>query len=141
MFLPLIAQTKQRTLMVAVLSTNSRGPTCAKPAEKLPEHSAVEGGKEATMRAFTIDADDNITALSSTEELRELKEGLVEIWNGLAGVQPVQKFTGRKTAVTRIWKASHGLGQGYVKQSATARPQPKAKKACGKPQQTGYSNQ
>ena len=101
------------------------------------------------MRAFTIDTDDNITAFVSTEELGELKEGtqsfaneedlarlaagwpgsrLVEIWNGLAGVQPVQKFTSRKTAVTRIWKAIQGLGQGDVKQSATAR-QRKAKKA------------
>ena len=103
------------------------------------------------MRTFTIDTDDNITAYGSTEELGELKEGtqtfaseeelarlaagwpgsrLVEIWNGLAGVQPVQKFTSRKTAVTRIWKAIQGLGQG-VKQSATAGPQrPRAKKAA-----------
>jgi uncharacterized protein DUF3489 len=118
---------------------------------KMPEPRTVEGGQEDTMRAFTIDSDDNITAFVSTEELGELKEGtqsfaneedlarlaagwpgsrLVEIWNGLAGVQPVQKFTSRKTAVTRIWKAIQGLGQGGVKQSATARPQPKAKKAA-----------
>ena len=116
---------------------------------KMPEYRAVEGGQEDTMRAFTIDTDDNITAFVSTEELGELKEGtqrfaneedlerlaagwpgsrLVEIWNGLAGVRPVEKFTSRKTAVTRIWKAIQGLGRGDVKQSATAR-QPKAKKA------------
>jgi len=115
----------------------------------MPEPRTVEGGQEDTMRAFTIDSDDNITAFVSTEELGELKEGtqsfaneddlarlaagwrgsrLVEIWNGLAGVQPIQKFTSRKTAVTRIWKAIQGLGRGDVKQSATAR-QPKAKKA------------
>ena len=115
----------------------------------MPEPRTVEGGQEDTMRAFTIDSDDNITAFVSTEELGELKEGtqsfaneedlarlaagwpgsrLVEIWNGLAGVQPVQKFTSRKTAVTRIWKAIQGLGPGDVKQSATTR-QRKAKKA------------
>ena len=115
----------------------------------MPEPRTVEGGQEDTMRAFTIDSDDNITAFVSTEELGELKEGtqsfaneedlarlaagwpgsrLVEIWNGLAGVRPVQKFTSRKTAVTRIWKAVQGLGQGGVKQSPTPRPQPKAKK-------------
>jgi hypothetical protein len=112
----------------------------------MPESRAVEGGKEATMKAFTIDSDDNITAYGSTEELGELKEGtqnfaneeelarlaaswpgsrLVEIWNGLAGVQPVQKFTSRKVAVTRIWRAIQSLGQSGIKQSATAR----AKKA------------
>jgi hypothetical protein len=117
----------------------------------MPERRAVEGGKEATMRAFTIDTDDNITAYGSTEELGELKEGmqsftneedlarlaadwpgsrLVEIWNGLAGVQPVHKFTSRKTAVTRIWRAIQGLGQNDAEQSATAGEQrPRAKKA------------
>lgn len=116
---------------------------------KMPEYRADERGKEATMRTFTIDADDNITVFASTEELGELKEGtqsfaneedlarlaegwpgsrLVEIWNGLAGVQPVQKFTSRKTAITRIWKAIQGLGPGGGKQSVTARAQFKAKK-------------
>jgi hypothetical protein len=105
--------------------------------------------------AYTIDTDDNITAFVSTEELGELKEGtqsfaneedlarlaagwpgsrLVEIWNGLPGVQPVQKFTSRKTAVTRIWKAIQGLGPHGAKQAATADPQPKAKKASVTPE-------
>jgi Protein of unknown function (DUF3489) len=30
---------------------------------------------------------------------------LVEIWNGLPGVEPVARFTDRKTAVRRIWRA------------------------------------
>ena len=102
------------------------------------------------MRTFTIDTDDNITMFDSPEELGDLKEGtqsfanqeewarlaagwpgsrLVEIWNGLAGVQPVQKFTSRKTAVTRIWKAIQGLGLRGAIQPPKARPQPKGKKA------------
>jgi hypothetical protein len=118
----------------------------------MPERRAVEGGKEATMSTFTIDTDDNITAYGSTEELGELKEGtqsfaneeelarlaadwpgsrLVEIWNGLAGVQPVHKFTSHKTGVTRIWKAIQGVGQGGFTQSAAAHTQkPKVKKAA-----------
>ena len=30
---------------------------------------------------------------------------LVEIWNRLPGVEPVARFTDRKTAVARIWRA------------------------------------
>jgi hypothetical protein len=36
---------------------------------------------------------------------------LVEIWNGIPGVVPVNKFKDRHTAVSRIWKAIQGLGQ------------------------------
>ena len=34
---------------------------------------------------------------------------LVEIYNGLPGVSPVKKFTDRKTAASRIWKAIQSL--------------------------------
>src|SRR5205823_1254267 len=33
----------------------------------------------------------------------------VEIWNSLTGVVAVKRFTDRKTAVTRIWKAIQSL--------------------------------
>ena len=77
------------------------------------------------MTAFTIDSENNITAfgslkeversadgtetLSSPEELTTLAEKwpgsrLVEIWNSLPGVEPVERFTSRRVAVTRIWK-------------------------------------
>jgi hypothetical protein len=39
---------------------------------------------------------------------------LVEIWNSLAGVKPVKRFTDRKTAVNRIWKAIQRLGPAGV---------------------------
>src|SRR4051812_47272753 len=35
---------------------------------------------------------------------------LVEIWNRLPGVNPVTRFTDRKTAVRRIWKALQERG-------------------------------
>jgi hypothetical protein len=43
---------------------------------------------------------------------------LVEIYNSLPGVSPVKKFTDRKTAASRIWKAIQGL-----RQSLPAEPQ------------------
>src|SRR5216683_6218844 len=75
---------------------------------------------------FTIDVANNITVLDSAEKIEERREGtetfsssqeldalagkwpgsrLVEIWNGLPGVEPVQRFTSRQVAAARIWKA------------------------------------
>jgi hypothetical protein len=78
------------------------------------------------MRTFTIDNQDNITAFASASdagadprfstpaELLKLASSwptsrLVEIWNCLTGVAPVRRFTDRKTAVSRIWKAIQRL--------------------------------
>jgi hypothetical protein len=85
------------------------------------------------MPTFTIDADNNITAFlraaqvpvgqdrfASQEALAKLAaqwpaEQLVAIWNSFAGgtpfddLKPVKKFTDRKTALERIWKAIQRL--------------------------------
>ena len=83
------------------------------------------------MRTFTIDSENNITVFASTKEaktsnqtgaviftsqaeLAQLADGwpggrLVEIWNSLPGATPVKKFTDRKTAIARIWKAIQSL--------------------------------
>ncbi len=83
------------------------------------------------MKAFTINAENNITAFSSkAEAAHEAREGvavfcsegeldqlaatwpgsrLVEIWNTLPGVSPVKKFTDRKTAAARIWRSIQTL--------------------------------
>ncbi len=37
---------------------------------------------------------------------------LVEVWNGIPGLTPVKKFTDRKSAVGRIWKAIQSLDGG-----------------------------
>ena len=79
---------------------------------------------------FTIDVDNNITVLDSPQKLEERREGtetfsnsqelaalagkwpgsrLVEIWNSLPGVEPVDRFTSRQVAAARIWKAIHPL--------------------------------
>jgi hypothetical protein len=85
------------------------------------------------MATFTVDSDNNITAcagvpaaaenlqaFSSAEQLAKLTaewpvSRLVETWNSFAGVapfddlKPVKKFTDRKAAVARIWKAIQRL--------------------------------
>ena len=79
---------------------------------------------------FTIDVDNNITVLDSTEKIEERQEGtetfsssqeldalagkwpgsrLVEIWNSLPGVEQVERFTSRQVAAARIWKAVQQL--------------------------------
>ena len=81
------------------------------------------------MTTFAIDTDNTITAyaagdavpgehapFSTEKELAKLaanwpSDRLIEVWNSFAGVppfgdlKPVKKFTDRKTAVARIWKA------------------------------------
>ena len=93
------------------------------------------------MPAFTIDNENNITAFTATEpvpeghqrfttekELSKLSAGwpiarFVEVWNSFAGVppfgdlKPVKKFTDRKTAVSRIWKAIQTLGDELLRAS------------------------
>jgi hypothetical protein len=82
------------------------------------------------MPTFTIDPENNITVFGSSEDIEGNGEGtetfssaeelaslatkwpgarLVEIWNSLPGVEPVERFTSRQVAVTRIWKAIQHL--------------------------------
>src|ERR1700687_4372480 len=88
----------------------------------------ANGGKEKTMATFTIDIENNITGYAPGEAVpdgnteRFTTEGelaqlaaqwpaarLVEVWNSIPGLAPVRKFTSRKTAVARIWKAATSL--------------------------------
>ena len=87
------------------------------------------------MPLFTLDKDNVVTACAATDQVpvgenihsftsqKELErlsqhwltDRLVDIWNGFAGevpfddLKPVRKFTDRKTAVARIWKALQRL--------------------------------
>ena len=90
------------------------------------------------MKHFAIDAENNITVQASRKAARETDAGvfateeqfadligpdnkrLLEIWNSLPGVKPVAKFTSRKTATERIWKALQSLGEA----TAAATPEP-----------------
>jgi Protein of unknown function (DUF3489) len=85
------------------------------------------------MKSFSIGRDNNITAFTNRKdaqsangdtfrtdtELRALAVAwpatrLVEIWNSIPGFVPVRKFTNRKTAVLRIWKAIQSLDGGVA---------------------------
>src|SRR5438445_7456531 len=104
------------------------------------------------MMTFRIDRENNITAFASGEQIDEsagetetfrsrqelaaLAEKwpatrLVEIWNGLPGVQPVERLTSRQVAVTRVWKAIQGLepGDGAQAPRAAAKKPAARKKA------------
>jgi len=82
--------------------------------------------KGTCMHTFTIDAENNTTVFASSQEIegrggeietfRSQQElaalatqwpgaRLVEIWNSLPGVVPVERFTSRPVAAARIWKA------------------------------------
>ena len=98
------------------------------------------------MTTFNIDTDKNITAFaelpadanaaqhfSSEKELAKLTRDwpisrLVETWNSFAGVapfddlKPVKKFTDRKAAVSRIWKAAQRLVPPVAQTSAPVAP-------------------
>jgi hypothetical protein len=95
---------------------------------------------------FSIDADDTITAFTAAEQVPEghdrfasekefakLSTGwpitrFIEVWNGFAGVvpfsdlRPVKKFTDRKTAVARIWRAIQALTPTAAPQAAPVAP-------------------
>ena len=98
------------------------------------------------MTTFTLDTDNNITAHDATpaaqdnvvafateKELTKLSAEwpitrFVEVWNAFAGappfgdLKPVKKFTDRKTAVTRIWKALQALTPTPATQAAPTAP-------------------
>lgn len=95
------------------------------------------------MTHFTIDSDNNITAhtaaptaaqgvetFTTAKELAALTANwpaarLVELWNSFAGVapfddlKPVKKFTDRKKAVARLWKAAERLAPDVAPQAPT----------------------
>src|SRR5260370_11273141 len=91
------------------------------------------------MKTYTIDAENSITAFgtkqeagegesfSSQQELASLVadwpvDRLIEVWNGIPGLTPVKKFTDRKSAVSRIWKAIQSLDGGSSTEGTSAAP-------------------
>jgi hypothetical protein len=112
------------------------------------------------MTTFAIDTDNSITAFAALEdalnhnigtteetfstekELAKLSAAwpiarFAEVWNGFAGVvpfdslKPIKKFTDRKTAIARIWKAIQILTPAPAQHPvATAPKKAKATKAA-----------
>ena len=100
------------------------------------------------MATFNIDAENSITALGSQQadfvgeifasqkELADLAakwpaNRLIEVWNGIPGLTPVKKFTDRKSAVARIWKAIQSLDGGGATEAATTAPKHASKTKAG----------
>ena len=97
------------------------------------------------MTSFTIDADDHIAIatgalkpqganhFTSRDELAHLTtqwpaSRLVRLWNGLPGVTPVQRFTDRRTALDRIWKAlANGSARSTARSKASRKSRPRSK--------------
>ena len=109
------------------------------------------------MSSFTIDPDNNITALvevpadadrsttfSTEKELAKLVgewpiSRLIDAWNSFAGVapfqelKPIKKFTDRKSAVARIWAAIQRLSPNVAQPARDVAPaKGKGKKAAAK---------
>jgi Protein of unknown function (DUF3489) len=98
------------------------------------------------MTTFTLDTDNNITAFAAAEQVSEGHDRFAtekeftklsadwpiarfhEVWNAFAGappfgdLKPVKKFTDRKTAVARIWKAIQALTPTPAPQAAPVVP-------------------
>jgi hypothetical protein len=55
---------------------------------------------------------------------------MIEVWNGIPGLTPVKKFTDRKSAVARIWKAIQSLDGGAT-EAATGVPERANKPKAG----------
>jgi hypothetical protein len=47
---------------------------------------------------------------------------LVDVWNSLPGASPVKKFTGRRTAISRIWRAIQRLEATVSRAETTQEP-------------------
>jgi Protein of unknown function (DUF3489) len=107
--------------------------------------SSRQTSERDIMTTYTIDAENDIILFASMkeagsggkgvelfaseEELAALSENwpgarLVEIWNSLPGVEAVERFTSRKVAVARIWKAIQHLeaaGGGHRRTAAASK--------------------
>jgi hypothetical protein len=109
------------------------------------------------MTTFIINAENSITAITQQEAAAGIPDGampftsdkellrlaadwpaerMVEIWNGIPGVQAVTRFTSRKAGAGRIWKAIQGLAAAAETEPAAEPAKParsKRTKAAAKP--------
>jgi Protein of unknown function (DUF3489) len=73
-------------------------------------HLTTEGHIRTSNEPGPADSDADAGSFASERELQELASAwpmkrLVEIWSRLPGVEPVTRFTDRRTAIARIWRA------------------------------------
>src|ERR1700724_1969942 len=113
--------------------------------------SPQTAARRKTMATFTIDSENNITGYAPGEaipdnnterfttesELAHLAAQwpaarLIEVWNSIPGLAPVRKFTSRKTAVARIWKAAQSLVSGQNAPDVRTKPAKSKKRPTAK---------
>jgi len=105
------------------------------------------------MTIFTIDSENNIAAHGSQSEIT-VKEAaqfttekelwqlaaawagsrLVDIWNRIPGLTPVKRFTSRRLAIARIWRAVQSLASGEPSGEVASRRGQAARKPTRKQQ-------
>src|SRR3954465_4220359 len=61
----------------------------------------TDNGQRANAEKAVVTSREEWEAIAGTWPLKRL----VEIWNALPGVTPVEKFTSRQIALERIWRA------------------------------------
>ena len=101
---------------------------------------AIDAQNDIARHDSAAEIPEGFPAFATEAELATLAEGwpatrLIAIWNALPGVQPVRKFTNRKTAVRRIWSALHAGTPASApprKAQASSRSTPKPKRADAK---------
>src|SRR5438874_5152087 len=95
--------------------------------EAMPFHLAAEDHIRTSDEQRRTETDDGGSSFASEQELQELAgawpmKRLVEIWNRLPGVEPVTRFTDRKTAIGRIWREVQPRTQQPSKAARRASP-------------------
>ena len=102
---------------------------------------AIDAQNDIARHDSAAEIPEGFPAFATEAELATLAESwpatrLIAIWNALPGVQPVRKFTNRKTAVRRIWAAlqvaSPGGPAGTPRIPAKRSSAPKPKSATAK---------
>src|SRR3954447_2395443 len=79
----------------------------------------TDNGQQANAEKAVVTTKDEWEVIAGTWPLKRL----VEIWNALPGVTPVEKFTSRQIALERIWRAvespeqARGKAQGKAGQA------------------------
>ena len=102
-----------------IIGTNVEANASAKAARQAIASASTEP-------AILVTSQDDLAAAELTGK------NLVAIWNALPGAMPVTKFTSRKVAIERIWRAIETLEPGAAAHAApTTRKAAKARPKAG----------
>lgn len=131
----------EATLIAPAQNSATAGQNCL--ALDSPQSNECDGSihqqRREPMPTFIVDRENRIGIIRSEEGITQGRKAfttkqslatlaarwpgkrLVQIWNGIPGVKPIDRFTDRKTAIDRIWSAIQPLG---AEAANTGRPVP-----------------